>query len=45
MSLITGYWSAHYRASADAIVTGDKGMLKLKEFEGIKIISLKEYLG
>ncbi len=29
---------------ADAIVTGDKEMLKLKEFEGIKIISLKEYL-
>jgi putative PIN family toxin of toxin-antitoxin system len=29
---------------ADAIVTGDKGMLKLKEFEGIRIISLKEYL-
>ncbi len=33
------------QGSADAIVTGDKGMLKLKEFEGIKIISLKEYLG
>ncbi|MDH5202381.1 MAG: putative toxin-antitoxin system toxin component, PIN family [Nitrospirota bacterium] len=29
---------------ADAIVTGDKEMLKLKECEGIKIISLKEYL-
>lgn len=29
---------------ADAIVTGDKEMLKLKGFEGIKIISLKEYL-
>ena len=29
---------------ADAIVTGDKEMLKLKAFEGIKIISLKEYL-
>jgi len=29
---------------ADAIVTGDKEMLKLKEFEGIRIISLKEYL-
>ncbi len=29
---------------ADAIITGDKAMLKLKEFEGIKIISLKEYL-
>jgi len=29
---------------ADAIVTGDKEMLKLKEIEGIRIISLKEYL-
>ena len=29
---------------ADLIVTGDKEMLRLKEFEGIKIISLKEYL-
>lgn len=29
---------------ADAIVTGDKEMLKLKEYKGIKIISLKEYL-
>lgn len=29
---------------ADAIVTGDKEMLKMKEFEGIKIMSLKEYL-
>lgn len=29
---------------ADAIVTGDKEMLKLKEFKGIRIISLKEYL-
>jgi len=29
---------------ADAIVTGDKEMLKLKKFEGIRIISLKEYL-
>jgi putative PIN family toxin of toxin-antitoxin system len=29
---------------ADAIVTGDKEMLKLKEFEGIRIISLREYL-
>ncbi len=28
----------------DVIVTGDKEMLKLKEYEGIKIISLKEYL-
>jgi putative PIN family toxin of toxin-antitoxin system len=32
------------QGKADAIVTGDKEMLKLKEFEGIKIISLKEYL-
>lgn len=29
---------------ADLIVTGDKEMLRLKDFEGIKIISLKEYL-
>ena len=29
---------------ADLIVTGDKEMLRLKEFEGIKNISLKEYL-
>ena len=32
------------QGKADAIVTGDKEMLKLKEFEGVKIISLKEYL-
>jgi putative PIN family toxin of toxin-antitoxin system len=29
---------------ADLIVTDDKEMLRLKEFEGIRIISLKEYL-
>lgn len=29
---------------ANAIVTGYKEMLKLKEYKGIKIISLKEYL-
>jgi putative PIN family toxin of toxin-antitoxin system len=29
---------------ADAIVTGDKALLKLKKFEGIRILSLKEYL-
>ena len=29
---------------ADVIVTGDKEMLKLREYEGVKIISLKEYL-
>ncbi|GBE38684.1 MAG TPA: putative toxin-antitoxin system toxin component, PIN family [Nitrospirae bacterium] len=29
---------------ADIIVTGDTEMLKLKEFHGIRIISLKEYL-
>jgi len=29
---------------ADFIVTGDKEMLKYKEFERIKIISLREYL-
>ena len=30
---------------ADALVTGDKEMLRLGEYSGIKIISLKEYLG
>lgn len=29
---------------ADAIVTGDKEMLSLKEYQGIKIITLKQYL-
>ena len=29
---------------AEMTVTGDKAMLSLKQFEGIKIISLKEYL-
>lgn len=29
---------------ADAIITGDKEMLKLKEFEGIRVVSLREYL-
>jgi predicted nucleic acid-binding protein len=29
---------------ADVLVTGDKGMLKLREHKGIKIISLKEYI-
>lgn len=29
---------------ADIIVTGDSEMLKLKEFQGIRIISLKKYL-
>ena len=29
---------------ADAIVTGDKEMIMLKEFKGIRIMSLKEYL-
>lgn len=28
----------------DVIVTGDKEMLKLREYEEVKIISLKEYL-
>jgi uncharacterized protein len=32
------------QGKADAIVTGDKAFLKLKEFEGIHIMSLKEYL-
>ncbi len=30
--------------SADVIVTGDKEMLRQKEYKGIKIISLKDYL-
>ena len=30
--------------NADAIVTGDKEMLALREFKGIRIISLREYL-
>lgn len=29
---------------AQRIVTGDRAMLKLKKYDGIKIISLKEYL-
>jgi putative PIN family toxin of toxin-antitoxin system len=29
---------------ADVIVTGDKEMLKLREYEGVKIIGLNEYL-
>jgi len=32
------------QGKADTIVTGDKAFLKLKEFEGIRIVSLKEYL-
>ncbi len=31
--------------NAHVIVTGDKEMLKLREFEGIRIISLRKYLG
>jgi len=30
---------------SDVLVTGDKEMLKQREYKGIKIISLKEYLG
>jgi putative PIN family toxin of toxin-antitoxin system len=29
---------------ADLLVTGDKMILQLREYEGVKIISLKEYL-
>ncbi len=29
---------------ADLLVTGDKEILRLREYEGVKIISLKEYL-
>lgn len=32
------------KGNADAVVTGDKEMLKIKQFRGIRIISLKEYL-
>ena len=32
------------KGKADAIVTGDKAMMALGEFEGVKIISLKEFL-
>ena len=30
---------------ADLLVTGDKEILQLGEYKGVKIISLKEYLG
>jgi putative PIN family toxin of toxin-antitoxin system len=30
--------------NADVVVTGDKEMLKLKKYKGVKIITLKEYL-
>lgn len=32
-------------ASADCIVTGDRAMLALREFKGIRIASLRDYLG
>ncbi len=32
------------KGKADVVVTGDKEMLKIKQFRGIQIISLKEYL-
>jgi len=32
-------------AGADAIVSGDKHLLRLKRFEGISIITLREFLG
>jgi predicted nucleic acid-binding protein len=31
-------------ASANAIVSGDKHLLKLKQFEGIEIMSLRDFL-
>jgi len=31
--------------NADIIVTGDKGLLRLAEYQKSKIVSLKEYLG
>ena len=30
---------------ADAIVTGDSALLELREFRGVRIMSLREYLG
>ena len=36
---------ASFRGKADIIVTGDKEMLGLKEYRGVKIISLREFLG
>lgn len=30
---------------ADVIVTGDQAMLELREYKGIRIVSLKEFLG
>jgi uncharacterized protein len=30
---------------ADVLVTGDKEMLQLRDYKGVKIISLKEYIG
>ncbi len=32
------------KGKADAIETDNKAMLELKEYQGIKIITLKEYL-
>ncbi|NJD62814.1 MAG: putative toxin-antitoxin system toxin component, PIN family [Deltaproteobacteria bacterium] len=32
-------------AGADIIVTGDKHLLALKEFEGIRIVTIREFLG
>jgi putative PIN family toxin of toxin-antitoxin system len=32
------------KGKSDVVVTGDKEMLKIKQFRGIRIISLKEYL-
>jgi len=36
---------AAVEAEADYIVSGDKHLLKLKEFKGIKIVKAKEFLG
>jgi len=30
---------------ADAIVTGDKALLELKEYRGVRILALRDYLG
>jgi putative PIN family toxin of toxin-antitoxin system len=38
------YLSCAIAANADYIITGDKDLLVLKEYNGIKIITAKEYL-
>ena len=33
------------QGKADVLVTGDKEMLQLREYKGVRIISLEEYIG